>query len=44
MILQAWVVNRFKDPINHKYILHYWDLRAPNIILDDDHNLAGYTP
>jgi hypothetical protein len=44
MILQAWAVNRVKDPINQKYVLHYWDLRAPNISLDDNHTLAGYTP
>jgi hypothetical protein len=41
LILQAWAVNRLKDPANHKYVLHYWDLRGPNIILDDNHNLAG---
>lgn len=42
MILQAWAVKCFQNqPSSPRFVLRYWDLRPPNIILDN-HRLARF--
>jgi len=42
MLLMAWVSKRFSSDM--PFALMYWDLRMPNIVVDGDDNLLGYTP
>jgi hypothetical protein len=40
MLLLSWVRKQFSASKNQSFVLHYWDLRFPNIIVDND-NLIG---
>lgn len=42
MILLAWVVQQFPEEYTEPFVLHYWDLRPPNILVDKNHNLLAY--
>jgi hypothetical protein len=39
MLLLSWIRRKFSGSDNQRFVLHYWDLRMPNIMVDDDHNL-----
>lgn len=39
MILLSWICQKFTD--DQPFVLHYWDLRMPNILIDDDDNLIA---
>ena len=39
MILLSWLRRKFSESDDERFVLHYWDLRMPNIIIDDDDNL-----
>jgi hypothetical protein len=41
MLLLSWVLKKFEGTEEQPFVLHYWDLRPPNIILDGNNNLAG---
>ena len=41
MLLLSWVRKKFSGPKNQPFVLNYWDLRLPNIIVDKDDNLIG---
>ena len=38
ILLLLWVLKKFSGS-DERFVLHYWDLRMPNIIIDDDNNL-----
>jgi hypothetical protein len=40
MLLLAWVQNRFFESDMESFVLHYWDLRIPNIVVDEDDDLV----
>lgn len=40
MLLLAWV-RQHSGSSNQSFVLHYWDLRMPNIILDDENNIVA---
>jgi hypothetical protein len=42
MVLLAWVLRQLPEEHTEPFVLHYWDLRPPNILVDKDHNLAAY--
>ena len=41
MLLLSWVRKQFSDLADQRFVLQYWDLRMPNIIVDEDYNLVG---
>jgi hypothetical protein len=42
MLLQlAWLRKTLSKSDVAPFVLHYWDLRTPNIIIDDVNNIAG---
>ena len=41
MLLLLWVRQRFAGSENQPFVLHYWDLRMPNIIIDNNENLVA---
>lgn len=41
MLLLAWVQNRFSESDTEPFVLHYWDLRMPNIVGDEDDALVA---
>lgn len=42
MLLLAWVSKRFSGLHDLPFVLRYWDLRMPNIVVDEDYNLRAY--
>ena len=40
ILLSSWV-QRHSGPGDQPFVLHYWDLRMPNIMLDDENNIVG---
>ena len=44
MLLLSWVRQKFSASVNQSFVLHYWDLRLSNIMVDEDDNLVGYIP
>lgn len=40
MLLLAWV-RQHSGSANQSFVLHYWDLRMPNIMLDDKNNVVA---
>jgi len=43
MLLMGWVSKWFGRS-HLPFVLLYWDLRLPNIVVDDDDNLNAYNP
>jgi len=43
MLLMGWVSKWFGRS-DLPFVLLYWDLRLPNIVVDDDDNLKAYNP
>jgi hypothetical protein len=41
LILLSWVHNQFSDSEDQPFVLSYWDLRLPNIIIDNEDNLLA---
>jgi hypothetical protein len=41
MILLSWLLRKLSDSDNQPFVLHYYDLRPPNIILDKDGNFLA---
>jgi hypothetical protein len=41
MLLFSWVQQRFIGSDDQPMVLHYWDLRMPNILIDDHENLIA---
>ena len=41
MLLLSWVLQRFNSSEDQPFVLHYWDLRTSNIMIDEDENLVG---
>jgi hypothetical protein len=41
MLLLSWALKKFEGTEEQPFVLHYWDLRPPNIILDGNNDLAG---
>ena len=43
MLLLSWVRRKFSgsDDRTQSFVLHYWDLRLPNILVDEDSNLLA---
>ena len=39
MLLLAWVRRQFSE--SQPFVLHYWDLRLPNIMIDENEDLAA---
>ena len=44
MLLMGWVSKWFQGRSDLPFVLLYWDLRLPNIVIDDDDNLKAYNP
>lgn len=42
MLLMGWVSKRFSELDELPFVLRYWDLRMPNIAVDEDDNLLAY--
>jgi hypothetical protein len=42
MLLMAWVSNQFSGLDEMPFALRYWDLRTPNLVVDEDDNLLAY--
>jgi hypothetical protein len=42
VFLLSWVLQRFSAYEDQPFVLHYWDLRISNIIIDEDENLVGW--
>jgi hypothetical protein len=40
MILLSWVLRKFSESVP-LFVLHYWDLRMSNVIIDDNNNLVA---
>jgi hypothetical protein len=41
MLLLSWVRTQFSESDDQPFVLHYWDLRPPNILIDKDNNLVA---
>ena len=41
MLLLVWILKKFEGTEEQPFVLHYWDLRLPNIILDENDDLVG---
>ena len=41
MLLLSWVHKQFIASDNQPFVLHYWDLRMPNILIDQDNNIIA---
>ena len=41
VLLLAWVVNKLSESDTEPFVLHYWDLRMPNIVVDQDDELVA---
>jgi hypothetical protein len=39
--LFSWIRQSFAGSDSEPFVLHYWDLRPPNIIIDNDGNLVA---
>lgn len=42
MILLSWVLENVPTSHNESFALYFWDMRPPNILVDEQHNLVGY--
>ena len=40
MLLLTWVVRKFSETKDQPFVLHYWDLRLPNILINGVDNIA----
>ena len=40
MLLLSWV-RQHSGSGDQSFVLHYWDLRMPNIMIDDENNVVG---
>ena len=40
LLLLSWVRERFAGLEDQPFVIHYWDLRMPNIMVDEDENLV----
>jgi len=41
MLLLSWVRKQFSGLDDQPFVLHYWDLRMPNILTDEDNNMVA---
>ena len=41
MLLLSWVLKKLEGTEEQPFVLHYWDLRPPNIILDGNDDSVG---
>jgi hypothetical protein len=41
MILLSWVLENIPGGDKEPFALHVWDMRPPNILVDEEHNLVG---
>jgi aminoglycoside phosphotransferase (APT) family kinase protein len=41
MLLFSWVLTKFSKLDNQPFVLHYGDLRMPNIIIDQGNNMIA---
>lgn len=41
MLLLSWVRRKFVGSDDQPFVLHYWDLRLPNILIDEGNNLLA---
>lgn len=41
MLLFSWVLTKFSKLNNQPFVLHYADLRMPNIIIDGENNMSA---
>lgn len=39
LILLSWVLRKFSD-LNEPFVLHYWDLRMSNIMINENNDIA----
>jgi hypothetical protein len=42
MLLFSWV-RQHSGSSDQSFVLHYWDLRMPNIMIDDENNIIGFS-
>ena len=42
ILLLSWIQRKLACSDYQLFVWHYWDLRPPNIILDEYDNLIGY--
>lgn len=42
VLLLAWVTKELQYVKSDSFVIKYWDLRYPNILVDREHNVAGY--
>ena len=42
MLMMGWVIKKFAGLEDLPFVLHYWDLRMPNIVLDEKDNIIAY--
>ena len=42
MLLLAWVTKELRNAKHDPFVMVYWDLRPPNILVDSEHNVVGY--
>ena len=41
MLLLSWVREQFSTWADQPFVLQYWDLRMPNILVDEEYNIVG---
>ena len=41
IVLLSWILEQFSGADRQPFVLHYWDLRMPNIMIDDDYNIIA---
>jgi hypothetical protein len=39
LILLSWILRKFLDP-NEPFVLHYWDFRMQNIMINENNDIA----
>jgi hypothetical protein len=42
LLLLAWVTEQLRDTDQEPFVLHHWDLRPPNVFIDEHQNIVGY--
>jgi hypothetical protein len=44
LLLMGWASKWFSGLEELPFVLYYWDLRMPNIVVDENDNLMAYNP
>ena len=41
LLLLTWVTEQLRNTDHEPFVLHHWDLRPPNVFIDDNENIVG---